>query len=177
MSHKRVNTALLLPVLALFSGAAVSSSPHSVAVAQPTAAATDMNGLSKADQKKYAASHFLGFYTLNGRTTADVCGAEGVDLANYERAFQLKHTSELAQAEKVMMASGVSAEQMAIVAGGKRKEMEATIRHTMLELANALHAATVADGCAYVAGHPADAASAQSFAEQNPEVETALMSD
>jgi hypothetical protein len=177
MSHKRVTAPLLLSALALFSGASVSSSPHSAAAAQPTAVAIDMNGLSKADQKKYAASHFLGFYTLNGRTSADVCRAEGVDLAVYLRAFQLKHMSELAQAEKVMMASGVSTEEMAAVAREKRKDMEATIRHTMLELANALHGTTVADGCAYVAGHAAEAASAQSFAEQNPEVEAVLMSD
>ena len=177
MSHKRVKATLLFAALPLFSGAAVSFSAHSAAVAQPSAAAVDMNRLSKADQKKYAASHFLGFYTLNGRTSADVCRVEGVDLADYLRAFQLKHMPELAQAEKVMMASGVSAEQMAAVARGKRKEMEATIRHTMLELAYALHGTTVADGCAYVAGHPADAASAQSFAEENPDVEAVLMSD
>jgi len=177
MSTKRVTAALLLSALALFSGASVSSAPHSAVAAKPTAAAIDMNGLSKADQKKYAASHFLGFYTLNGRTSADVCRAEGVDLASYLRAFEIKHMAELARAETIIMTSGISTEQMAAIARGKRSEMETTIRHTMLELANALNGTTVADGCAYVAGHSAEAASAQSFAEQNPEVEAVLMSD
>lgn len=177
MSHKNLLATLKYPALVLLSVAAQSSLAHSAAVPHSTTTVVGTNGSSKADLKKYAASHFLGFYTVNGRVAADVCGAEGVDLTDYLRAFRLKHAAELAQAEKVMTESGVSAEQMAAVAYGKKKEMEATVRHTMLELASALHRTTVADGCAYVAGHAAEAASAQSFAEQNPEVEAALMSD
>lgn len=136
-----------------------------------------MKGVSKADIKKYAASHFMGFYTVNGSTAGDICRAEGVDLTAYVRAFQLKHRTELDQANKIMSASGISAKTMAALAGGKRTELEATVRQTMRDLALALGEKTVADSCAYVAAHVVDAVSAQSFAEQNPEVEAVLMSD
>jgi hypothetical protein len=136
-----------------------------------------MKGLSKADIKKYAASHFIGFYTVNGSTAGDVCRAEGVDLTAYVRAFQLKHRTELDQANRIMSASGISAKKMAAVADGKQPELEATVRRTMLDLAVALGGKTVADGCAYVAAHVVDAVSAQSFAEQNPQVEEVLMAE
>jgi hypothetical protein len=139
--------------------------------------ATDMAPLSTTDAKKYAASHFMGFYTLNAHAAADVCRAEGVDLTAYVRAFHLKHAAEFAQAEKIMTASGFSIEQMAPASSDSRKTMEATFRQAMLDLAAALHKTKVADGCAYVAAHVPDSVSAQSFAEQNPEVEAALMSD
>ena len=139
--------------------------------------ATDMAPLSTTDAKMYAASHFMGFYTLNAHAAADVCRAEGVDLTAYARAFHLKHAAEFTQAEKIMMASGFSIEQMAPASSDNRKMMEATFRQAMLDLAAALHMTKVADGCAYVAAHVADSVLAQSFAEQNPEVEAALMSD
>lgn len=139
--------------------------------------ASDMAPLSTTAAKKYAASHFMGFYTLNAYAAADVCRAEGVDLTAYVRGFHLKHAAEFAQADKIMTASGFSIEQMAPASSDNRKTMEATFRKAMLDLAAALHKTTVADGCAYVAAHVADSVSAQSFAEQNPEVEAALMSD
>jgi hypothetical protein len=177
MSHNRIATALVVSGLAVFC-AAVQSAPSSSASAEPSgSAATDMKGLSKADTKKYAASHFMGFYAVNGSTAADVCRAEGVDLTEYLRAFHLKHAAELAQASKVMKAEGISTGQMATVAEAQRNEMEATVRRTMLELAVALHETTIADGCSFVAAHVVDAVSAQSFAEQNPQVWAVLMSD
>jgi len=139
--------------------------------------ATDMAPLSTTDAKMYAASHFMGFYTLNAHVAADVCRAEGVDLTAYVRAFHLEHAAEFAQADKIMMASGFSIEQMAPVSSDNRKIMEATFRQAMLDLAAALRKTKVADGCAYVAAHVADSVLAQSFAAQNPEVEAALMSD
>lgn len=139
--------------------------------------ATDMAPLLTTDAKKYAASHFMGFYTLNAYAAADICRAEGVDLTAYVRGFHLKHAAEFARAKKIMTASGFSIEQMAPASSDNRKTMEATFRQAMLDLAAALHKTSVADGCAYVAAHVADSVSAQSFAEQNPDVETALMSD
>lgn len=177
MLDKRLTTRLVFPALALFC-TAIQSVPSPSASAGPSGTAvTDMNGLSKEDMKKYAASHFFGFYTVNGTTAGDVCRAEGIDLTAYVRAFQLKHTRELAQAHKVISASGISLKKMTAIAEGKRSKLEATVRQTMLDLAAALGGRTVADGCAYVAAHAADAVSAQSFADQNPEVEAALMTD
>jgi hypothetical protein len=139
--------------------------------------ATDMAPLSRTDARKYAAAHFMGFYTLNAHAAADVCRAEGVDLKDYVRAFHVKHAAEFAQAGKIMTEFGFSTAQMAPPGSANRKAMEATFRRVMLDLAAALHKTEIADGCAYVAGHVADSVSAQSFAEQNPEVEAALMSD
>lgn len=139
--------------------------------------ATDMAPLSTTDAKKYAAARFMGFRTLNALAAADVCRAAGVDLTAYVRAFDLKHAAEFARAEKITTASGLSVEHMAPASSDNRKTMESTFRQAMLDLAAALQKTTVADGCAYVAAHVADSVSAQSFAEQNPEVEAALMSD
>lgn len=177
MSYKHVTATLLYPAIAMFCVAAHSSSSPPADTGRPGTAASDMEGLSRADLKKYAASHFLGFYAVNGSTAAEVCRSEGVDLTAYVRSFQLKHKTEFAQANKLLMASGISAAQMAAVADAKGKELEATFRRSMLELANALHQTTVADGCAYIAGHVADAVASQSFAEQNPDVEAILMSE
>lgn len=139
--------------------------------------ATDMAPLSRTEARKYAAAHFMGFYTLNAHAAADVCRAEGVDLKEYVRAFQVEHAAEIAQANKIMTELGFSTAQMAPPGSANRKTMEATFRRVMLDLAAALHKTKIADGCAYVAGHVAESVSAQSFAEQNPEVEAALMSD
>jgi hypothetical protein len=136
-----------------------------------------MAPLSRTNAKKYAAAHFMGFYTLNSHAAADVCRAEGVDLEAYVRAFQVKHAAEFAQADKIMTEFGFSTAHMAPPASANRKTMEATFRQAMLDLAAALHKTKIADGCAYVAAHVAESVSAQSFAEQNPEVEAALMSD
>jgi hypothetical protein len=136
-----------------------------------------MAPLSRTDTRKYAAAHFMGFYTLNAHAAADVCRAEGVDLKDYVRAFHVKHAAEFAQAGKIMTEFGFSTAQMAPPGSANRKAMEATFRQVMLDLAAALHKTEIADGCAYVAAHVADSVSAQSFAEQNPEVEAALMSD
>lgn len=177
MFPKKVMTVLLLPAVVLLSATPQSVSSHAAVGSPSASAASDMQGLSSVEKKKYAASHFLGFYTVFGRIASDVCGAEGVDLTAYVSAFTLKHKAELVQAKRIIAASGISDEQMASIARGRRSVMEANVRRSMLDLAAALHKTTVADGCAYVASNATDAASAQSYAEASPDVEAVLMSD
>jgi hypothetical protein len=177
MLHKKVMTTLLYPALMLLSATPQSVSANSAVDSPSGSAASDMRALSIENKKKYAASHFLGFYTAFGSIASDVCQAEGVDVTAYVSAFTLKHTAEFAKAQKIILASGISDEQMASIARGRRSVMEAKLRRAMLDLAVALHKTTVADGCSYVASNPTDAASAQSYAEASPDVEAILMSD
>jgi hypothetical protein len=182
-SSYRLASALACVLLTATSATAYAS-PQQAAPTAPAAATPPQNSITKdlkslplADQKRFAAGRFLGFYTLNGRTTGDVCRAEGVDLTAYVQAFQRKHDAEYERADKIMAASGFSTAEMAAATDANRGRLEENVRQSMRDLAGALHKTTVAEGCAYIAAHVSDAVAGQSFAQQNPEIEAVLMSN
>jgi len=181
MSYYRPASMIACALLATLSAEAYSAPPQTApAAATPSSQspiAKDLKSLPLADQKRFAAGRFLGFYTLNGRTTGDVCRAEGVDLSAYVQAFQRKHDAEYERADKIMVASGFSTAEMAAATDANRGRLEEKVRQSMQDLAGALHKTTVAEGCAYIAAHVSDAVAGQSFAQQNPEIEAVLMSN
>lgn len=176
MPHRRLLTSAT-SALVLMLAATVHAAPQAAAPAPRSDAAAsalkDLKALPPADQKRFAAGRFLGFYALNGQDTGDVCKAEGVDLTAYVSAFQRKHIPEYAQAGKIMAAAGVTPEQMA--AAADRSRLDDNVRHSLLDLAAAIHKTTVADACSFIGAHVDAAVAGQSFAEQNPEIEAVLM--
>lgn len=176
-----LTTARIASVSLLLAAACAHAAPQTPAAparAEAGAAASkDLNSLPLADQKRFAAGRFLGFYTINGRTTGDVCRAEGVDLTAYVKAFQRKHDAEYERADKIMVASGFSTAEMASATDANRGRLEEKVRQSLLDLATAMKKTTVKDGCDYIAAHVSDAVAGQSFAAQNPDIEAVLMSN
>lgn len=165
----------LFVVLTTSAHASPQSTPPAPRSDAAASALKDVKALPAADQKRFAAGRFLGFYALNGQNTGDICKAEGVDLTAYVSAFQRKHIPEYAQAGKIMAAAGVTPEQMA--AAADRPRLDDNVRHSLLDLAAAIHKTTVADACGFIAAHVDAAVAGQSFAEQNPEIEAILMAN
>lgn len=137
----------------------------------------ELNALPREDLKRYAAANFLGFYYVNTQTFADVCRAEGVDLAPFVREFKTKHAAQFARADMVTKGSAFSMASMSAIGRDDRERMETNVRHTMIDMAAGLHKTTVAHSCAYVAENAADVVSASDYADRFPILEAAFMSD
>lgn len=137
----------------------------------------ELEALPREDLKLYAAADFLGFYYVNIQTFVDVCRSEGVDLAPFVRAFQIKHAAQFDRADFVTKGSAFSAAAMSAAGRNNRVQMETNVRHTMLDMAAGMHKTTVAHSCAYVAENAADVVSASYYADRHPSLEAAFMSD
>lgn len=137
----------------------------------------ELDALPRDDLKLYAAADFLGFYYVNTQTFVDVCRAEGVDLAAYVHAFKKKHEAQFARADEVTRGSAFSTARMSTIDADSRELMETNVRHTMIDMATGLRQTTVAHSCAYVAENAVEVVSASYYADHNPVLEAAFMSD
>lgn len=137
----------------------------------------ELDALPGDDLQLYAAADFLGFYYVNIQTFVDVCRAEGVDLAAYVKAFQIKHAAQFARADEVTRGTAFSAALTSAAGGNSRELMETNVRHTMLDMAAGLHKTTVAHSCAYVAANAAEVVSVSYYGARYRDLEAAFMSD